>query len=297
MYYIDRNTLEYPLTRWDVLIRNPDFNDTGYWDDDVLEQLNVYPVYAKASDVEPRYDQTCVESTPREIDGKWYKSWIVVDLSPDELKEVYDQRWIQIRDLQQLILGQNVLISSTGNVSLEPQLSLDYKLPNGNNRIAISGGNVRYNGTLNGGVAVMDNVKLNTSSVSVNGQLIDMNTDQVIIADTVNILRVPSDSSAPLIQEEPWDNTDITPPLEPNSLPDTDPIESPQLVLHADDNVLIISPYPVEIVVSGIEVEPETYAAYLGSLRAITDADNPFEITWPQSPFRARAHRSDRDAI
>lgn len=141
MYYIDRTTKEYPLDRWQVMSRNPSISSAINWDDATLEALNVYPVWAKAADVRPNYDQKCVEGAPQEIDGQWYQSWVLVSLTPDELKEATDQQWDVVRTTQQILLNQNVIVQPNGNVvmTLHPAVTaMPYVVPEIDSQIYVS---------------------------------------------------------------------------------------------------------------------------------------------------------------
>lgn len=120
MYYMDKTTKEYPLNRWQVMSRNMSISSDIEWDDATLEALNVYPVWAKAADTIPARGEKYVEGNPQEIDGKWYQSWVLTLLTTEELQQETDQQWATIRQQQQLILNQNVIVKSDGNVSLSP---------------------------------------------------------------------------------------------------------------------------------------------------------------------------------
>jgi hypothetical protein len=126
MFYIDRTTKQYPLNRWEAMSRNPDISGAINWDDATLAALNVWPVWARATAVQPNYDQKCIESDPIEIDGSWYQSWIAVSLSQEELDTKLAEQWQAVIQTQQAILATNVEILPSGNVILASAADLDH---------------------------------------------------------------------------------------------------------------------------------------------------------------------------
>jgi hypothetical protein len=88
------------------------------WDDATLEALNVYPVWARAADTIPDHGYKNIEGNPQEIDGQWYQSWVLTQMTPEETQEETDQQWATVKQQQQFILNQTVIVNPDGNVAL-----------------------------------------------------------------------------------------------------------------------------------------------------------------------------------
>lgn len=99
MYYIDRTTKQYPLTRHEVLPRNFEIGLKAIWGPAELEALNVYPVYPTTTDLVPALNQQLVESTPElnVEENKYYQTWTLVELTTAEIDEKIKQRWAVVR--------------------------------------------------------------------------------------------------------------------------------------------------------------------------------------------------------
>ncbi len=261
MYYMDRTTREYPLDRWKVMERNPDISKPINWDDGICAALNVWPVYARAAQTLPRYDETCIETDPIEISGVWYQSWIVVPLTPAELEEKTQQQWNMVIQDQQAILSANVEILPSGNVVPAPFTRYDYALPADLDNIIIQSSNVYVDGQL-----------IPTTTVIVNDAPADIAVDQAITGSNIQVL--PGDDGM-VIQISSDGNV-----AEPSGS---------NLIVVASGNVEVISPYPQIIIIpwEGSEATAEQYQGYVTGVEQVTDQPNPFEIIWPPSPFYA----------
>lgn len=93
MYYMDKVTKEYPLTRDQVMYRDQssDVGGAAFWTTEILDMLGVYEVLPREVLLDCSKDQKIVDSDPVEIDGVWYRSYIVVDRTPEEL--AVEQVW------------------------------------------------------------------------------------------------------------------------------------------------------------------------------------------------------------
>lgn len=98
--------------------RNPGVVCPINWSDELCATLGVWPVLPRATTLQPRWDQTCVETQPTEIDGIWYQDWQVVPLSPEELEEKIQLQWTAVRQLQAAMLSANVVVLPNGNVAI-----------------------------------------------------------------------------------------------------------------------------------------------------------------------------------
>lgn len=115
MYYRDRTTGEYPLTRYQVMTRNAVGNKI-HWDESDLIVLNVDEVLPRATTTTPAWDQKFVRSQPENIAGKWYESWQLAQLSNEEKNLLRDQKWNEVRGLQRAILERPVQFNNQGDV-------------------------------------------------------------------------------------------------------------------------------------------------------------------------------------
>jgi hypothetical protein len=97
MNYIKLETLEYPRYEGDIRLEYPEITEeqTG-------ETFPCPPTYAAVHDGEiPNYDektQMRTQGTPQLIDGQWMATWIVRDLTQEELAiiaEIESQREIK----------------------------------------------------------------------------------------------------------------------------------------------------------------------------------------------------------
>jgi hypothetical protein len=256
MYYIDRTTRQYPLDRWTVMERNPEISKPINWDDAICEALNVWPVYPRPSQTYPNWDQKCIESNPIEIDGVWYQNWLVVPLTPEELDESTQQQWNVVIQTQETILSSNVEILPSGNVVPAPAIEYDYSLPSNLDNIVIQSGNV-----------YVDGIEISTTVVIVNDEPADISINQAIVSDDISVLP---------------DGT-----VQISSTGSDEVADTSNLIVVASGNVEIVLPYPQEIAIpyTGPEATAEQYQEYISAVSNVTAQPNPFEITWPASPF------------
>lgn len=108
MNYIDRTTRQYPLTRHEVIPRNLTAGLKNNWGPDELEILNVWPVYPTTPNLTPALNQKVVESTPvlNSQDNKYYQTWVLVELTRQEIEEKTKQRWEEVRRARNHALAQ-----------------------------------------------------------------------------------------------------------------------------------------------------------------------------------------------
>lgn len=88
MYYAlikNNQVILYPYTLYQFKKDNTKVSIPEIPTDNQLIELGLYKVN---STVKPQFNnitQKCIETTPKAIDGVWYQTWQVVDLSQDEL--------------------------------------------------------------------------------------------------------------------------------------------------------------------------------------------------------------------
>ena len=83
MYRI-KSTGEYPVTRQDLIRRNPNISLPAAWDDAVLALLGVDYVTPVAKP-EVTATQRLVEGAPALVGGKWMQTWTVQDMAQEEV--------------------------------------------------------------------------------------------------------------------------------------------------------------------------------------------------------------------
>jgi len=107
MNYIDRTTNQYPLTRHEVIPRNLTAGLKNNWGLEELELLNVWPVYPTTPDLVPAVNQKVVESTPlyNTTDNKYHQTWVLVELTPEELEQKIADQWAYVRKSRNQMLA------------------------------------------------------------------------------------------------------------------------------------------------------------------------------------------------
>ncbi|EHJ49483.1 hypothetical protein DFW101_3485 [Solidesulfovibrio carbinoliphilus subsp. oakridgensis] len=85
--YRDKLTGQYPLSKQELVARNPNISLPAAWDDSVLDLLGVGYVKPVAWP-EITATQRLVEGEPEQReDGAWYQTWTVQDFTPEEVAE------------------------------------------------------------------------------------------------------------------------------------------------------------------------------------------------------------------
>lgn len=83
--YRDKTTGQYPISKHELVSRNPNISLPAAWTDEVLDILGVDYVKPVAKP-EITATQRLVEGQPEQReDGAWYQTWVVVDFNEEEI--------------------------------------------------------------------------------------------------------------------------------------------------------------------------------------------------------------------
>jgi hypothetical protein len=269
MAYMDRITKSYPLTRDDLIVRNPEIGGKINLTDEDLAILGVYDVLPKSADIPITPYQKLTETAPVEINGIWYQTWMAVDLTPEELEIAKDRERETIRENLRNQPPQVLIYTNTGNVKLAP--IPDPMNPKFHDGITYDIGNIYVNGSqvMEPVIVASSNVMHLSSSTLVihNGGVVTETNDNLLV--TANTISVKQEQISVTL-----DNIVVT----------------GSNLITASGNISMVSPIPpLEIRYLNLmsnEVPEQEYQTYLQALEDFIKSNfDPFDDIPPASPL------------
>lgn len=94
----ENEIIAYPYSIYQLKIDNPNTSFPQLMTEAMLNECNVYTV--KYTDA-PQYnwlEQNLINGTPEYIDGEWFQTWVVEELSDEDKAERLSSTWDQIRN-------------------------------------------------------------------------------------------------------------------------------------------------------------------------------------------------------